>query len=43
MLLKMARTSIAEQLGLPVDSTQIDLDQPFLEVKQGLFVSYNFV
>lgn len=39
MLLKMARASIAEQLGLPVDSTQIDLDQPFLEVKQGLFVT----
>lgn len=39
MLLKMARTSIAEKLGLPVDSTQIDLNQPFLEVKQGLFVS----
>ena len=39
MLLKMARTSIAEKLGLPVDETQIDLNQPFLEVKQGLFVT----
>jgi len=39
MLLKMARTSIAEKLGLPVNETQIDLNQPFLDVKQGLFVT----
>lgn len=39
MLLKMARTSIAEKLGLPVDKTQMDLNQPFLDVQQGLFVS----
>ncbi len=39
MLLKMARISIAEKLGLPVDETQIDLNQPFLEIKQGLFVT----
>lgn len=39
ILLKMARTSIAEELGLPVDSTQVDLNHPFLEVKQGLFVT----
>ncbi|PIE63093.1 MAG: AMMECR1 domain-containing protein [Desulfobacter postgatei] len=39
MLLKMARTSIAEKLSLPVDKTQIDLDQSFLENKQGLFVT----
>lgn len=39
MLLKMARISIAEQLGLPVGDTQIDLNQPFLEIKQGLFVT----
>lgn len=39
MLLKMARISIAEELGLPVDSTQIDLNDLFLQVKQGLFVT----
>ncbi|MGD9823406.1 AmmeMemoRadiSam system protein A [Desulfobacter sp.] len=39
MLLKMARISIAEKLGLPVDDTQIDLNQPFLKIKQGLFVT----
>lgn len=39
MLLKMARISIAEKLGLPVGDTQIDLNQPFLEIKQGLFVT----
>jgi len=39
MLLKMARTSIAEELGLPVDKMQIDLDQFFLEIKLGLFVT----
>jgi hypothetical protein len=39
MLLKMARISIAEKLGLPVDKSQIDLNQSFLEIKQGLFVT----
>jgi len=39
MLLKMARAGIAEKLGLPVDKTQIDLDQSFLEIKLGVFVS----
>ncbi|WP_462268494.1 AmmeMemoRadiSam system protein A [Desulfobacter sp.] len=39
MLLKMARAGIAEELGIPVDSTQIDLNHPFLDVNQGLFVS----
>ncbi|WP_320044854.1 AmmeMemoRadiSam system protein A [uncultured Desulfobacter sp.] len=39
MLLEMARISIAEKLGLPVDKSQIDLDQSFLEAKLGLFVS----
>ena len=39
MLLKMARISIAEKLGLSVDKSQIDLNQSFLEIKQGLFVT----
>ncbi|WP_321492302.1 AmmeMemoRadiSam system protein A [uncultured Desulfobacter sp.] len=39
ILLKIARNSIAEKLGLYVDKTQIDLNQPFLEVKQGVFVT----
>ncbi len=39
MLLEMARTSIAEKLGLPVGKSRIDLDQSFLENKLGLFVT----
>ena len=39
VLLRMARTSIAKKLGLLVDETRIDLNQPFLDVKQGLFVT----
>ena len=39
MLLKMARAGIAEELGLPGDSPQIDLNHSFLDVKQGLFVT----
>ncbi|NWH03897.1 AmmeMemoRadiSam system protein A [Desulfobacter latus] len=39
ILLQMARAGIAEELGIPVDSTQVDLNQPFLQAKQGLFVT----
>nr|WP_321403816.1 AmmeMemoRadiSam system protein A [uncultured Desulfobacter sp.] len=39
MLLKMARAGIAEKLGVPVDTRQIDLEASFLEIKMGLFVT----
>lgn len=39
MLLKIARAGIAEKLGLPVDKTQLDFNQSFLENKRGLFVT----
>lgn len=39
ILLEMARISIAEKLGFPADKSKIDLDQPFLETKLGLFVT----
>lgn len=39
MLLKMARISIAEKFGLPVDTTQIDLNLPLWEAEYGLFVT----
>ena len=39
MLLKMARAGIAEELGVSVDTAQIDLEASFLEIKMGLFVT----
>jgi len=38
-LLNMARASIAEKLGISVDTTRIDLEASFLDIKMGLFVT----